>query len=130
MALIGIGMLVLFGCGNQKPTCPEMAYYQQATRISEEQEGSHTRIAVYQTIEEPNEILSFYKRELLAGGWQKVSETQDGVTFSYISHADNPPFTISIVMTEMRHGDTQYTVYLTIAGPFAGFDYWCTSTRP
>lgn len=130
ITVVSIWVLGLLGCGYHKPTCPTIPYHPDAARIAAEPKGSHTRIAIYQTIKEPSEILAFYKRELLAGGWQNVSEAQDGMTFDYVSRAQDPPFTISIVMTETRPDETRYTVYLIIAGPFAGFDYWCKSTIP
>ncbi|MBK9712360.1 MAG: hypothetical protein IPO81_13725 [Kouleothrix sp.] len=130
VAIAAIFSLILVACGSEKSECPPIPIYPDAQNIGYKQVQSTQRITSYRTSTSQEKVFEYYEDQLRSHGWEPISNTSKGFTFGYTSSPSRPPFTLSVVIVATQLGETDYDVYLTIAGPFAGFDRWCTSLKP
>lgn len=128
VVLLGLG---LNACGSgetrggETKTAPRPQPYPGAKNVSEERQlGGNVRIKRFQTQDQPETVLAFYKDVLPKQGWKLRKTYPDGYSFSYVPDegAEAPAYDLVITVSAERVGQTAVELRQNISGPFNWVD--------
>lgn len=124
-------MSALMGCTMFKPACPSIPTYPNAVAIdyTEQQEIIRTTTYTAPIGASAQDILSYYRKNLEAGGWSMDGQKAQRIDFEYSTSSNQPPFDLSVIVDEENNKPTRFRVAIRINGPFA-WRNWCSTLKP
>lgn len=119
-----IGLLCT-GCAGSKPECPDIPIYPGAQRIGFEERQSARRISIYQSSATTDAVIQYYRSALVDRGWE-LRDTPPQRFEALYTTPRRPPLLLELAFQTTSERATRYEVHVTISGPYAGFETWCT----
>jgi len=87
------------------------------------------RMTTYDARTSAQDILSYYQKNLEAGGWSMKSQEAHRIDFLYRTSDNRPPFDLSVIIDKETKTSTEFSVVVRINGPFA-WRNWCSTLKP
>jgi hypothetical protein len=124
-SLLWFCLLALVACGGSQRGSPIPAPYPNATNVSQQRfNGGDMRVTTFKTTDSPQIVFDFYRRDLLAKGWELLEEQLDGYEFVYAPTSSSrgtetgPAFGLTITTHVTQEGATEVKLDQRISGPF------------
>lgn len=130
IALLISWMFILSSCASTKSECPTIPTYPGAQSLGYIQLSSAQRTSSYSSKDTSEQIINYYAEHLRASEWNVEDNTTQKFSALYTSINERPPFLLEIVFRNVQPNETKFDVYLTISGPYSGFESWCTQVKP
>ena len=130
MVLLIFWVFTLTSCVSTKNECPTIPKYPGAQSLAYTQSSSAQRISSYSSKDNFQQIIHYYATNLRESEWSINDGTPQKFSALYTSTKERPPLLLEIVFRNVQPSETRFDVYLTISGPYAGFESWCNEVRP
>lgn len=113
----------------QRPACPEVPVYPNAVKTDFRYDEVIARTTTYRVPATGQQVLDFYRSALLRADWILREETPSRTFWMFENDADQPPFGLGILVTELGENQAELEIRHIIYGPFQWSPY-CTSPYP
>lgn len=110
------------GCGSSKPSYPEPTIYPGSIIIEPwEKTDPHVRVTAFLTPDTPEQVLTYYRRTLVATGWEISREEAAALGARYLNGSDHPAFGLWIETSMAENNRIKVRLTQTMSGNF-GWD--------